>query len=93
MAEHTLEFDERAGKDLEGIDPKIAEHLVEKLLELQESVKPRGDTIKSLKGFKVPTLRYRVGDYRAVFRVLEGRVVVLRVVHRSQLDRSLKKLR
>jgi mRNA-degrading endonuclease RelE of RelBE toxin-antitoxin system len=93
VADYTLEFDERAVKDLEGISPKIAQHIVEKLLELEVSVRPRGDTIKSLKGFTVPTLRYRVGDYRAVFRVAEDRVVVLRVVHRSQLDRTLQKLR
>jgi mRNA-degrading endonuclease RelE of RelBE toxin-antitoxin system len=56
-------------------------------------VRPRGDTIKVLKGFDVPTLRYRVGDYRTIFRVVEDRVVVLRIVHPSQLERTLKKLR
>ena len=93
MADFALEFDERAGKDLEGLAPKIAEHIAERLLELRKSVKPRGDTIKPLQGFKIPTLRFWIGDYRAVFRVVEGRAVVLRVVHRSQLDRTLKKLR
>ena len=93
MGAFSVEYDATAAQDFEGLSPKVAEHIVQRLLELQESVKPRGDTIKVLQGFKIPTLRFRVGDYRAVFRVFEQRVFVLRVVHRSRLDRSLKKLR
>lgn len=93
MGVFSVEYDAQAAQDLQGLSAEVAEHILERLLDLQESVKPRGDTIKVLQGFKVPTLRFRVGDYRAVFRVFEQRVFVLRVVHRSQLDRSLKKLR
>jgi mRNA-degrading endonuclease RelE of RelBE toxin-antitoxin system len=89
----TLEIDELAAQDLEGLSPKVAERVVERLVELEESATPRGDTIKTLQGFKIPTLRFRIGEYRAVFRVVDDRVVILRVIHRSGLDRTLKKLR
>jgi mRNA-degrading endonuclease RelE of RelBE toxin-antitoxin system len=57
--------------------------------ELAQDPSPRGDTVKRLVGFQVPTYRLRIGDYRAVFRVDVQRVRVLRVIHRSALDRAL----
>lgn len=38
------------------------------------------------------TYRLRIGDYRAVFRVHGMTVRVLRVVHRSELERALRDL-
>lgn len=66
--------------------------MVRRLAELEENPRPRGDTIKRLQGFSIPTYRFRVGDYRAVFRVSGARVVLLRIVHRSQLMRALRDL-
>jgi mRNA-degrading endonuclease RelE of RelBE toxin-antitoxin system len=93
VASFELDFDSRAGEDLEDHSPEVAERILERLQELQENPQPRGDTIKHLRGFSTPTFRFRVGDYRAVFRIAGHRVVVLRVIHRSELDRALDDLR
>ena len=44
------------------------------------------------KGFSIPTFRFRVGDYRAIFRIAETFVVILRIIHRSELERALRDL-
>ena len=81
MARYVREFDERAVHDLEGFSPA---RIVRRLSELEESPLPRGDTVKRLTGFAIPTCRFRVGDYRAIFRTVGTRVIILRVVHRGE---------
>lgn len=92
MARYVREFDERATQDLEGLSPDVAARIVRRLAELEDRPLPRGDTIKRMAGFAIPTYRFRVGDYRAIFRVAATRVVILRVVHRSELDRAARGL-
>lgn len=92
MARYRRNFDERALQDLEALSSDVAIRIVRRLGELEESPLPRGDTVKRLTGLATPTYRFRVGDYRAVFRILGTRVVILRVVHRSELDRALRSL-
>jgi mRNA-degrading endonuclease RelE of RelBE toxin-antitoxin system len=92
VARYALRFDERARKDLQELSPDVAERIVRRLAELEEAPEARGDTVKRLKGFAIPTSRLRVGDYRAIFRIAATFVVILRVVHRSELDRALRGL-
>lgn len=92
MARFALRFDERSRGDLRELSPDVASRIVRRLSEVEENPQPRGDTIKRLKGFVVPSYRFRVGDYRAIFRLAGTSVVVLRVVHRSELDRALRDL-
>ena len=92
MARFALRFDERARKDLLELSADVAERIVRRLAELEEAPEPRGDTVKRLKGFAIPTFRFRVGDYRAIFRIAGTLVVILRVIHRSGLDRALRDL-
>ncbi len=92
MARFELRFDERSREDLEDLSPDVAARIVRRLAETQENPRPRGDTVKRLQGFSVPTYRFRVGDYRAVFRIAGTFVVVLRIIHRSELERALHDL-
>ncbi len=92
MARYALRFDERARADLRDLSPAVAERIVRRLTELEEAPQPRGDTVKRLKGFSIPTFRFRVGDYRAIFRLAATFVVVLRIIHRSELERALRDL-
>ncbi len=92
MGGHALQFDERAVQDLERLSPDVAARIVRRLRELEGDPRPRDDTIKRLQGFAIPTYRFRVGDHRTVFRLAGTRVILLRVVHRSELDRALRDL-
>lgn len=92
MARYRREFDERAIQDLERLSQDVAVRIVRRLAEVEERPLPRGDTIKRLRGPTIPPYRFRVADYRAVFRIAGTRVVILRIVHRSELDRALRDL-
>lgn len=93
MAEKEVEYSPRAREDLAFLSPDVALRISAKVRELALDSRPRGDTIRRLSGLTVPTYRLRIGDYRAVFRVGPGVVWILRVIHRSRLDRVLEDLR
>jgi mRNA-degrading endonuclease RelE of RelBE toxin-antitoxin system len=41
-------------------------------------------------GIRPPLYRLRTGDYRTLYRIDDGQVLVLAVVHRSELERRLR---
>lgn len=92
MANHVVNFAPRARADLSALSPEVARRILRKILELQESPAPRGDTIKRLTGFQRPYFRLRVGDWRVVFRLEGAAVFILLVTHHSELDRELRTL-
>jgi mRNA-degrading endonuclease RelE of RelBE toxin-antitoxin system len=47
---------------------------------------------KKLKGFKPPVYRIRSGDFRALYRVHEKTIIILRVLDRKDLDKIIKRL-
>ena len=49
--------------------------------------------IKRLTGIIPPLYRLRVGDYRAYYRILEERVIVLAILHKKDSERWLKRVR
>lgn len=89
MSGFAVDVTSRAHLDLQTLSAEVALRMSRKMRELAQDPSPRGDTVKRLQGMNVPTYRLRIGDYRAVFRVDGQRVRVLRIVHRSQLDRAL----
>jgi mRNA-degrading endonuclease RelE of RelBE toxin-antitoxin system len=90
---YTVDLSRRAAADLEAFSPDVARRIATKLRDLEAGAHPRGDTAKRLQGFDEPTFRLRIGDYRAVYRLGGAIVVVLRVIHRSELHRALRDLR
>ena len=92
MAKHAVELSSRALADLGAVSRDIAARISKKLRELEENPFPRGDTVKQLQGFETPTYRLRIGDYRAIYRIRGAVVAVLRIIHRSELDRALHDL-
>ena len=92
MPRYDVELSPRALDDLDRIAPETALRIARKLKDLETDPAPRGDRIKRLHGFAQPRFRLRVGDYRAIFMSGGFRVVVLRVVHRSELERALSEL-
>ncbi|MFQ5916431.1 MAG: type II toxin-antitoxin system RelE/ParE family toxin [Candidatus Binatia bacterium] len=49
--------------------------------------------IKRLSGFVPPLYRLRIGDYRAYYRILSDRVVILAILHKKDSDRWLRRFR
>ena len=92
MAHYAAELSPRAAEDLEGFSPDVAARVLRKIGGLEDNPFPRGNTVKQLQGFDTPTYRLRIGDYRAVYRIRGKAVIVLRVIHRSELERALRDL-
>jgi mRNA interferase RelE/StbE len=81
--DYQVEFKPRALKDLDSIQPEMAQRIVERISHLQNNLE---SDVKRLTNF-TPSYRLRVGDYRALFEVESSRILVYRVVHRREVYR------
>lgn len=79
----------RAEKDLKNLSPEIQKWL----LEAMEKLNPELADIKKIKGIKPSLWRLAIGDYRLLFRRLEDKMVLHRIIDRKDLDGILKKYR
>lgn len=78
-----LEFKPRAEKDLSGLPTTDQSRILQKIELLQHGIE--GD-IKRLTNF-TPEYRLRVGDYRVLFEIVEGNVIIYRILHRRDAYR------
>jgi mRNA interferase RelE/StbE len=77
---YELEFRPKAVRDLKRLSPDISQRIERKLELLRDDM--TGD-VKRLVNF-APGWRLRVGDWRVLFQPKEARLVVHRIVHRSE---------
>ena len=86
----SIELSNRAARDLKRIGPGVSRaRIVEGLRALAA-----GDSnldVKALEG-RAPWLRLRVGDFRVLYRPIEGGYLVARIVNRRDLDRAVDSL-
>jgi mRNA interferase RelE/StbE len=88
----TIHLTQSAAADLETIPGKLRNQVVEAVKSLAEKPLPVGTTVKKLKGFKPPLYRLRSGDYRVLYRVQGSTVLVMRIIDRKDLERTMKRL-
>ncbi|MFH0765979.1 MAG: type II toxin-antitoxin system RelE/ParE family toxin [Calditrichota bacterium] len=88
MATWTILLLPTAQKDLDRHGNETRERVLNTLQRLAEN--PRAGGTRKLRG-AVGLYRLRVGDYRAIFRILaaERQVLVAHVLHRSEVYRNL----
>ncbi len=80
-------------KDLDRLDSSDVRRILKKVNEFSQRPDPL-EFAKKLTGFVIDTYRFRVGDYRVVFRVDPQTkhlvvLVVLRVRHRKEVYKNL----
>ncbi|TKB74305.1 MAG: type II toxin-antitoxin system RelE/ParE family toxin [Nitrospira sp.] len=80
---YDIAFKPRAIKDLKALTPRERDRNVAKVEGLQDGL--TGD-VKRLTNF-TPEFRLRVGDYRVLFDVEGGSLVIYRVMHRGEAYR------
>ncbi len=83
----TVEFDDRARRELRKLDAKVQENI---LRYLRERIAGSADPTQFGKPLRMNLAglwRYRVGDYRLICRIEENRLVVLvlKVGHRREV--------
>lgn len=92
MEEFKVVFTKVAEKDIDKLEPKTRLRILQATKGLGVSPFPRGDTIKRLKGARIPLYRLRVGDFRIVYHIDGKKIAVLFVVDRKDLEKKLKAL-
>ncbi|HMY90772.1 MAG TPA: type II toxin-antitoxin system RelE/ParE family toxin [Nitrosomonas sp.] len=72
---YTVRFSKNAEKALKKIDPVMQRRVLEKIKQFL-TVSPRtGPNIKTMQGFS-NRYRYRIGDFRVVYEVIDSELVV-----------------
>lgn len=82
----TIEVSERALRSLRKMDKQIARRVRDELLEIAKLEDPRSRG-KALTGNLAGVWRYRIGDYRILCDIEDGRLVILviDVAHRREV--------
>ncbi len=97
MPENRFEviFSPPAQRDIERLEVDAAIQLARNIqIYLESSPFPLGKSrIKKLTGFKPPLYRMRSGDFRAYYRILARKVVILAITNRKDSEKVLRKLR
>jgi len=76
-----IEYSKQAAKEISKISSPFKKNIKEAIEKL-----PAGD-VKKLKGF-INAYRLRVGDYRVLYDVGEGKIEITGVLHRSAAYRN-----
>ncbi len=91
--DYRLNITPRAKKELDKLPKEISRRILTKLNEavVAGSVLARA---KALSGYSIPTYRFRIGDYRVIFRKEEQTeewvlLVIVKVGHRKEVYKKL----
>ncbi len=80
--DYKVTFKKSVSKDLK----KIAKTDVIKILEKIESDLPsKADNLPSLQGQFAGLKKYRVGNYRIIFTIINNTILILRIQHRKDV--------
>jgi len=93
VSQFTVLLTRVATRDLDRLSSSDRDQVSRALRTLDEEPMGRPPRIKRLKGFSFPLYRLRSSDYRVLSRIDEAVVTVMRVINRSELDRTLRKFR
>lgn len=87
---YRVEWSEKAKKNLNKIDPKEKDTIIYKV-ENKLAYDPYGretvNTVKPMKGNQKGKWRYRIGDYRVIYKIFEKEIYIeiLDVGHRKDI--------
>jgi mRNA interferase RelE/StbE len=76
-----VEIQSSAVKDLKKIDKTVAKRILEHIKKLKDY--PDISNIKKLKNH-YPPMRYRIGDYRVLFDIVDDTIIVVNIKHRKE---------
>jgi len=77
-------FTKRAQRDLNGLDGNTRTRILDAIREFSADPMRHG---KKLAHARLGEYRYRIGEYRVVFDLNSGEIVILRVGHRRDIYR------
>jgi mRNA interferase RelE/StbE len=78
---YRIAFKKSVRGDLKKIGKKQAERILKKI---EEDLPDKAETFPSLKGKFAGLRKFRVGDYRVIYTIIEDTAIILRVSHRRE---------
>ena len=81
-----INFTKGVRKDVERLDPKIRSRIKKKLLWLANQPDPLKFAIP-IRDFESGQYRFRIGDYRVIFDVIDGCMEINSIGHRREIYR------
>lgn len=81
---YKIVFKKSVGRDLKKIKKEQADRILKKI---EEVLPEKADTYPSLTGKFAGLKKYRVGDYRVIYAIIEDTVLILRINHRREAYR------
>lgn len=76
-------------KDLDSFSPERRLDILERIYESD----PEKIQVRKISGKEPPLFRWRIGDYRILFRLASGKIIIHRIIHRKDLEKALKRFR
>ena len=76
---YKIAFKKSVSRDLKKIGKDQAERVLTKI---EERLPEKADTFPSLTGKFAALRKFRVGDYRVIYTIIEDSVLILRISHR-----------
>ena len=78
---YKIAFKKSVARDLKKIDRAQADRILKKI---EEDLPEKADRFPSLTGKFAGLRKFRIGDYRVIFTIVEDTVLVLRISHRRE---------
>jgi len=78
---YKIAFKKSVSRDLKKISKDQAERI---LSEIEEKLPQKADTFPPLKGRFAGLRKFKVGDYRVIYAIIEDTALVLRISHRRE---------
>ena len=78
---YKIAFKKSVSRDLKKIDKDQAERILTKI---EEDLPEKADSFPSLTGKFAGLRRFRVGDYRVIYTIIEDTALILRISHRRE---------
>jgi mRNA interferase RelE/StbE len=81
---YKIAFKKSVARDLKRIDRNQVDHILEKI---EEKLPEKADTFPILSGAFTGLRKFRIGDYRVIYTILNDTALILRISHRRDAYR------
>ena len=82
---YKIAFKKSVSKDLERLPPAEADRI---LRNIASELPEKADTLPVLQGRFAGLRKYRVGDYRIIFSIVDETLLILRIKHRKDVYKA-----
>ena len=79
---YNITFKKSVAKDLKKIDRSEADRILKKIT---SELSKQADEFPELKGQFAGLRKYRIGNYRIIFAIIDDSVLILRIQHRKDV--------